>query len=92
MGRCSSLVRVFRFGSFWQLPFFLQVQRWWRSLFSPIIIFYRVDSKWASAAMPRKLYIEKKKSKRSILAKHCLDYSPEKLKEIYDKADLKVLV
>jgi integrase len=28
---------------------------------------------------------------RSILAKHYLDYSPEKLKEIYDKADLKVL-
>ena len=28
---------------------------------------------------------------RSILAKHYLDYSPEKLKAIYDKADLKVL-
>jgi integrase len=28
---------------------------------------------------------------RSILAKHYLDYSPEKLKRIYDKADLKVL-
>ena len=29
---------------------------------------------------------------RSILAKHYLDYSPERMKEIYEKADLKVLV
>ena len=28
---------------------------------------------------------------RSILAKHYLDYSPERMKEIYDKANLKVL-
>jgi len=28
---------------------------------------------------------------RSVLAKHYLDYSPEKLKEIYDKAGLTVL-
>ena len=28
---------------------------------------------------------------RSILAKHYLDYSPERMKEIYDKADLKIL-
>jgi hypothetical protein len=28
---------------------------------------------------------------RSILAKHYTDFSPEKLKEIYDKANLKVL-
>ncbi|MEM3506079.1 MAG: hypothetical protein QW589_01440 [Candidatus Bathyarchaeia archaeon] len=28
---------------------------------------------------------------RSILAKHYTDYSPERLKEIYDKAGLKVL-
>jgi integrase/recombinase XerD len=28
---------------------------------------------------------------RSVLAKHYTDFSPEKLKEIYDKADLKVL-
>jgi hypothetical protein len=28
---------------------------------------------------------------RSILAKHYLDYSPEKLREIYEKANLKVL-
>jgi len=29
---------------------------------------------------------------RSIIAKHYLDYSPERIKEIYDKANLKVLV
>ena len=28
---------------------------------------------------------------RSILAKHYLDYSPERMKEIYDKANLRVL-
>ncbi len=28
---------------------------------------------------------------RSILAKHYLDYSPERMKEIYDKADLRIL-
>ena len=28
---------------------------------------------------------------RSILAKHYLDYSPERMKEIYDKANLSVL-
>ena len=28
---------------------------------------------------------------RSILAKHYLDYSPERLKAIYDRAKLKVL-
>jgi intergrase/recombinase len=28
---------------------------------------------------------------RSVLARHYTDFSPEKLKEIYDKADLKVL-
>lgn len=28
---------------------------------------------------------------RRVLARHCTDFSPEKLKEIYDKADLKVL-
>lgn len=28
---------------------------------------------------------------KSVLARHYSDYSPEKLKEIYDKADLKVL-
>jgi intergrase/recombinase len=28
---------------------------------------------------------------RRILAKHYLDYSPERMKEIYDKANLKVL-
>jgi len=28
---------------------------------------------------------------RSILAKHYLDYSPQRMREIYDKANLKVL-
>jgi intergrase/recombinase len=28
---------------------------------------------------------------RSVLARHYTDFSPEKLKEIYDKANLKVL-
>ena len=28
---------------------------------------------------------------RSILAKHYLDYSPERMKEIYDKANLRIL-
>jgi len=27
---------------------------------------------------------------RSILAKHYLDYSPERMKKIYDKANLKI--
>lgn len=28
---------------------------------------------------------------KSVLAKHCSDYSPEKLKEVYEKADIRVL-
>jgi hypothetical protein len=28
---------------------------------------------------------------KSILARHYIDYSPERLKRIYDRADLKVL-